>query len=165
MVFIIRQSWVQIPDVFTDSGTDYRCFYEFLFPGVAEGSVLSQQHELLVVESLAGITNKHHPDFLPCPCQKPGMGWGGAQEDSWLAHTVVPFEAEGGPAEGASEARVRAAEPESPAQAGAEILEPGEEHAGAGVPAVQAQLPATLHEAQVVPQALAAGQGFAQRGG
>lgn len=135
-------------------------------PWSSRGQCLAQQNELLVVEFLAGITNKHHPDFLHCPCQKPGMGWGSAQEDSWVAHALlVHLEAEGGPAEGAPEAGVWAAEPEPPAQAGAEILEPGEEHAGAGVPAVQAQLPAALHEAQVVPQALAPGQGFAQRGG
>lgn len=34
-----NQSWIQIPVVFTDSGTDCCCFHEFLFPGVAEGSV------------------------------------------------------------------------------------------------------------------------------
>ena len=41
MAFIIRQSWVQIPSVFTDSVTDCHCFYEFLFPGVAQGVFIS----------------------------------------------------------------------------------------------------------------------------
>ncbi|CAM9594911.1 unnamed protein product [Bubo scandiacus] len=72
--------------------------------------------------------------------------------------------AEGGPPESTAAAGVRAAEPEPAEAAGAEVLEPGEEPAGAGVAAVQAELPSALHEAQVVPQALAPGQDGAQRG-
>lgn len=75
-----------------------------------------------------------------------------------------PSAAEGGPPESPAAAGVRAAEPEPAEAAGAEVLEPGEEPAGAGVAAVQAELPPAFHEAQVVPQALAPGQDSAQRG-
>lgn len=75
-----------------------------------------------------------------------------------LSISSHPLSAEGRSPEGPLEARIWAAEPESSEEAGAKVLEPGEEPSGAGIPAVQAKFLAPFHETQVVSEALEAGK-------
>lgn len=95
-----NQSWVQIPVVFTDSVTDCCCFHEFLFPGVAEGSV----DRMIPSQGSPTSTTQIFLFALVSPLE-----WGGVvplKTAGVVAHALVPLAAEGGPAEGAPEAGV-----------------------------------------------------------